>query len=130
MASVDADRFAVALAGLLEGVFCPIEEGVPVVVRKSCQRGAKEARRLARARFKGTGRYAKGFRYKVKGGGPKVSGEIGNASLPGLVHLLEKGHATIGGGRVAGRPHFSDAADAAEAELVGGIEGLVERSLA
>ena len=129
MASVEVDRFAVSLAGLLEEAFAPIEEGMPRVVRKSCQKGAKEARKLARARFKGTGRYAKGFRYKVKGGGPKVSGEIGNASLPGLVHLLEKGHATIGGGRVAGRPHFSDAADAAEDELVRGVEELVERSL-
>ena len=130
MASVDADRFAVSLMGLLEEVPSRIEDGLPQAVRKGCQKGAKEARRLARARFKGTGRYAKGFRYKVKGGGPRVTGEIGNASLPGLVHLLEKGHATIGGGRVAGRPHFSDAADAAEEELWDAVSDLVERSLA
>lgn len=129
MASVDADRFAVALTGILEGVSSRIEEGMPQAVRRSCQKGAKEARRLARTRLGGTGRYAKGFRYKVKGGGAKVTGEVGNASLPGLVHLLEKGHATIGGGRVAGRPHLSDAADAAGRELVESVEGLVERSL-
>lgn len=127
--SVDADRFAVALTGIVAGVVRPVEANLPEAVRSACKTGAKTARKLARARFGGTGRYASGFRFKVKGGGASTVGEIGNARLPGLVHLLEKGHATLGGGRVAGRPHLSDAADEAEAELWERAVSVVEGAL-
>lgn len=49
-----------------------------------------------------TGRYRKGWRLK------KIKGRyvIHNAKYYRLTHLLEKGHAKRGGGRVAAQPHI------------------------
>ena len=47
--------------------------------------------------------------------------------MPGLPHLLEKGHATIGGGRVPGRVHIDPAAQSGfDAAMQAVEEGLGE----
>ena len=52
-----------------------------------------------------SGEYAKGWRIKETVGRlGDVSEKIYNAKKPGLVHLLEHGHAKVDGGRVEGTP--------------------------
>ena len=121
--TVDSDRFAYGFDRLLEDIGPGIEDALEPAVRKGCQ----VARKTARAKApKKTGRYAKSLSYKVKRGGMKSSGEVGSKELPGLVHLLEKGHAKVGGGSVAGRPHMVDGFDAGvpafQEELMRGVE--------
>lgn len=51
---------------------------------------------------KDSGEYAKGWGSVKRG----TNRTIRNRNKPGLTHLLEKGHAKTGGGRVAGIPHI------------------------
>lgn len=124
--TVEADRFALALDDILRDVQQNVDEVVPVAARNSAKKGAAAVRRNARASFGGTGKYAKSWGYKSGKKGQESYAEIGS-TMPGLPHLLEKGHATLGGGHVPGREHIANAAkDTFEdfenelSELIGG----------
>lgn len=124
--SVEADRFGYGLDKLLEDIAPGIEDALEPAVRKGCQVSRKVAKANAP---KKTGRYAKSLSYKVKGHGMKVSGEVGSKTLPGLVHLLEKGHAKVGGGRTRAFPHmapgYDEGAPAFEKKLLEGVDRVL-----
>lgn len=92
----DYDGFEFALKNILNEVDYEIAESLHEPIRKSLKKGKDE---LVRKSSVKTGGYAKGWAYTMKGRKNGVFGEIGNRDKPGLVHLLEKGHARIGGGR-------------------------------
>lgn len=126
--SVSADRFAAAIDDIVRGIDEGTAKRMPGCVREACQEAKKVTKANAPAR---TGSYRAGFSYRVKSanGGRDVSGEVGNKDLPGLVHLLEKGHATIGGGRVQGYPHVSDGADAGFKALEDAVSDAIDEVL-
>lgn len=74
---------------------------------------------------KKTGDYAKGFK-KTNRDSPGVTRRIiWNKKHSGLVHLLEFGHAKVGGGRVAGRPHLRVAYDRNASDLLDRIRKII-----
>lgn len=80
---------------------------------------AFEGRRLVRDRSNvDTGDYRKGWRYK-KTKGTKDTYVIYNKTDWQLTHLLEKGHAKVGGGLTKAYPHIGPTAD----DLAKGIIG-------
>ena len=123
---VDLDDFGAELSAILGRLDDAVEDELKPAVTE----GAKVAKReWATKAPKDTGAYAKSISYTVKGSGGEVSAEVGSKTLPGLTHLLEKGHAKVGGGRVDARPHIAPAAEEAFDATERAFEELVERAI-
>lgn len=69
-----------------------------------------------------TGDYAKGWAIKKKG---KLRNIVHNKTEYRLTHLLEKGHAKRGGGRVAAQVHIAPAEQRAIADFLERIERAI-----
>ncbi len=97
------------------------------VVKTAVNSVAKETKARAQAGSPvKSGGYQKGWAVKKtseKTG--QVTITVYNRTKPGLTHLLEKGHAKRGGGRVAGKPHIAPAEEYAVSEL----EAAIKRGL-
>ena len=97
------------------------------VVQTAVDTVSKETKKIVQAGSPvQTGGYQKGWAVKktsAKAG--QVSITVYNRKQPGLTHLLEKGHAKRGGGRVAGQPHIAPAEQYAVSEL----ENKIKRGL-
>lgn len=97
------------------------------VVQTAVDTVSKETKKIVQAGSPvQTGGYQKGWVVKktsAKAG--QVSITVYNRKKPGLTHLLEKGHAKRGGGRVAGQPHIAPAEQYAVSEL----ENKIKRGL-
>lgn len=116
MVKIGIDSLADEIANTLKEYTAEVEEGLEKAKEKNAKDGAKK---LKVASPKKTGKYAKGWRAKKVGGVWVVH----NATDYQLTHLLEKGYAKVGGGRVAGRPHIAPV----EQEIITEFEKEVEK---
>lgn len=92
-----------------------LNDNVKKAVRKSI-RTVKESAQEGSPKCHEDG-YQSGWKTTVKEGKNGIHAECGNKLKPGLVHLLEKGHNTLNGKRVAARPHLAPAAEEGFKEL-------------
>lgn len=86
---------------------------VSEAVRKEVNEAANDiaAEVANRSPVGATGKYARGWKITKRDSQGLTGRVVHNAKFPGLVHLLEHGHAKRGGGRVAGIPHVAPAAE-------------------
>lgn len=127
----DAESFAIGLEELLSDIAPDVAEGISEEIPRLARKGAKDLRTEAGARWTGkTGsKYSKGFSSKTIKTGAVATAEIGNRSMPGLVHLLEKGHETLTSRRVEGIPHVRPVYERLEPEVVKAVERAVGEAL-
>ena len=88
------------IANALKEFTTEVEEGLEKSKEKRAKEGAKT---LKSSSPKKTGKYARGWRARRVG----KSWVVHNSTSYQLTHLLEKGHAKVGGGRVAPRVHIA-----------------------
>lgn len=129
--SCDSDHFAIGMEELLSDIEPAVAENLSEELPRLGRKGAKELRQEAGERWTGkTGRaYSKGFSSKKVQSGMVTTVEIGNSAMPGLVHLLEKGHETLTSRRVEGIPHVAPVFDRLEPQVVDAVSKAVGEAL-
>lgn len=103
---VEVEGLTGALADILDRYGEATDEVLDRAVRRGCKVTAEEWSALAPRR---RGKYAESISYRTRRGGHEAEGQVGSR-MPGLPHLLEKGHAKVGGGRTREFPHVAPAA--------------------
>lgn len=101
------DRFMADFDAILGNVQEAADESLKAGVKAGCELSRDEWQAGAPEK---TGAYAKSIRYRVEGSGREVQGHV-YSTKPGLPHLLEKGHAKVGGGKTRAIEHIAPAAD-------------------
>ena len=102
-----ADRFMADFQAILDNVQDVADESLKAGVKAGCELSRDEWQAGAPV---DTGGYAKSIRYRVEGDGSDVQGHV-YSTKPGMPHLLEKGHAKVGGGKTRAVEHIAPAAD-------------------
>ena len=126
MAKISIDRLA---AEITEGLKEYSQEVVEKVNVSSEKVGRAAVKRLKETSPKRTGRYAKSWAMKTEPEVGQPHKRIVHVKAPHyrLTHLLEYGHAKVGGGRVEGRPHIRPAEEEVIREFTREVEEVIKR---
>ena len=110
------------LASEINRTLAEYAHGVGEEMEKVAERVAKAGVKKLRLRSPDkTGNYRKGWRAKKE----KGKWILHNSTNYQLTHLLEKGHAKVGGGRVAARVHITPVEEEMIHEYVEGVEEVI-----
>jgi hypothetical protein len=126
MAKISVDQLAAEIAKELSKYSQEVVEKVNVSSEKV---GKAAVKKLKQTSPKKTGKYAKSWTMKTEKAIGQPHTRIIHAKAPHyrLTHLLEHGHAKVGGGRVEGRPHIGPAEEEVIREFTREVEEAVKR---
>ena len=126
MANINIDQLAAEIArGLAE-----YSQDVVEKVNVSSERVGKAAgKQLKSTSPKKSGKYAKSWAVKTEPEIGQPHKRIVHVKAPHyrLAHLLEYGHAKVGGGRVEGRPHIRPAEEQVIKDFTAEVEEAIKR---
>lgn len=125
MAKISVDKLAAEIARELSKYSQKVVEKVNI----SSERIGKEAvKQLKRTSPKRKGEYTKSWTMTTETAVGQPHRRIIHVKAPHyrLTHLLEYGHAKVGGGRVEGKPHIRPAEEMVIQEFVREVEEAIE----
>ena len=111
MSGIKIDALGSEIAKLMEEYESDVAADMKAEARETAKDAVKELKQTSpNGAGSKKGHYADGWASKVENENAVSIGiRIYNRKKPGLTHLLEKGHAKRGGGRVEGIPHIAPA---------------------
>lgn len=121
MKAIPIERLGSEIAKIVKEYKEEAVDDTKTLVRRTANKGLQALKGTSSAVI--TGRYARGWHVKVFEERLNTTAVIYHQT--GLPHLLENGHATTNGGRVAGRPHIKPV----EEELVQDFVREMEKTL-
>ena len=126
MANIKIDQLAAEIAKGLADYSQDVVEKVNVSSEKV---GKAAVKKLKQTSPKKTGEYAKSWTMKTEPEVGQPHKRIVHVKAPHyrLAHLLEYGHAKVGGGRVEGKPHIRPAEEMVIKEFVAEVEEAIRR---
>lgn len=126
MATIKIDKLADEIAKELAKYSQEVVEKVNISSEKIGKEAVKQLRQTSP---KKTGKYAKSWTMTTERAVGQPHRRIVHAKAPHyrLTHLLEHGHAKVGGGRVEGRPHIRPAEEMVIEKFVKEVEEAIER---
>lgn len=123
--SVDLSK---AVATILDDYEESIIDTVQSVTEDLAKEGLRKVKSASPVSGKSPKRsaYKSGWTKKVVTNRMGASATIYNGKYPGLVHLLEKGHALRNGGRTAAKPHVAPVQEWMNDELIKRIKEAIQ----
>ena len=128
----DWDNFAVGISKLIGDIPSACSDKLGKAVKQSVRKTAKG---LRGGEFGSSGkhewseRYMSGFASHTDTRAFFAEGQVGNKNKPGLVHLLEKGHATLTARRTTAYPQMAPAFDDMEQDFMERAERAIGEAL-
>lgn len=122
MANIPIDRLATEITKAVQEYTEDVQEAIESKVDEVAEEVLQEVKRIAPKR---TGKYRRGFVKTNRDGYGRIRRIVWNKRHYMLVHLLEFGHAKVGGGRVAARPHLRPAYDKYASKLPDEIKKII-----
>ena len=117
MAKNGIESLAVSISAMLEEYSADVVADMKSEAKEVAKATVKELKATSPVGAGSNGHYKDGCTSKVEAENSVSIGiRVYNKKKPGLTHLLEKGHAKRGGGRVEGIPHIAPAEKNAIAE--------------
>ena len=130
MATIKIDQLAAEIAKELAKYSQEVVEKVNISSEKVGKKAVKQLKRTSPRRPPPIGgKYAKSWTMSTEKEIGQPHKRIIHAKAPHyrLTHLLEHGHAKVGGGRVEGKPHIRPAEEMVIKEFVAEVEEAIER---
>ncbi|MGS0745560.1 HK97 gp10 family phage protein [Syntrophomonas erecta subsp. sporosyntropha] len=126
MANISIDQLAAEIAKGLAEYSQDVVEKIDI---SSARVGKAAVKQLKNTSPKDGGDYAKAWTMKTEKAIGQPDRRIIHVRAPHyrLTHLLEKGHAKVGGGRVEGKPHIGPAEEQVIKDFVSEVEEAIRR---
>ena len=123
--AITLDRLGEEIKKILDEYEGEITKNLPEITEKVGKKGVQALKNSAKSSFDGN-KYWKGWTSQTERTRFGANLTIYNGRLPGLPHLLEHGHAKVGGGRVSGKVHISPVEDKLIEEFEKEIENEIK----
>lgn len=109
MPGVKIDSFGTEIAKMMEEYALDVAADMKAEAKEVAKDAVKELKQTSpEGQGSKKGHYKDGWASKVeRENAVSIDIKVYNKKKPGLTHLLEKGHAKRGGGRVSGTPHIA-----------------------